>query len=223
MSLESLPIIPVALATLPSLLTLTLICRMDFRKWVLAILGGGGWLLALIARLGILALISKTVKEYLVFGLISSILAGFFEESARYFLIKHVFKRNELLEFKHLASFGLGWGFIEAVLTYVPQALYASYVLQANWLSLAPGAIERNIAILLHVALTFLMAYVVRGKKLALIFTPITLHAFSNIYAISMFSFVKNVWLTELLVALVLAPTSVIIILTTMPKKSVVS
>jgi len=223
LSSESLLIIPIVLAVLPSLLTLVLICRVDFRKWVLAILGGGGWFIALIGRLGLLAFISKTVKEYLATGLSSSILAGLFEETARYLLIKHVFRKNEVWSSKHLASFGLGWGLIEAILIYVSQALYLGYVLQVEWFNLIPGAIERNIAVLFHVALTFLMAYIIRKGKFILILVPITLHAVSNIYVVTVFNFVKNLWFTELLILLALVPISAIIILATAPKKHVVS
>lgn len=223
MSSESLLIIPVVLAILPSLLTLALLCKVDFRKWVLAILGGGGWFIALIARLGLLAFISKTVKEYLIAELSSSILAGLFEETARYFLIKHVFRKNEVWSSKHLTSFGLGWGLIEAILIYVSQALYLGYVLQVEWFNLIPGAIERNIAVLFHVALTFLIAYIIRKGKFILILVPITLHAVSNIYAVLVFNFVKNPWLTELLILLLLVPISVAIILATMPRKFAVS
>ena len=223
MSSESLLIIPVVLAILPSLLTLALLCKVDFRKWVLAILGGGGWFIALIARLGLLAFISKTVEEYLVAGLSSSILAGLFEETVRYLLIKHVFRKNEVWSSKHLASFGLGWGLIEAILIYVSQALYLGYVLQVEWFNLVPGAIERNIAVLFHVALTFLIAYIIRRGKFMFILVPITLHAVSNIYAVLVFNFVKNPWFTELLILLVLVPVSAIIILATAPKKHVVS
>ena len=219
MSLETLPIIPVVIAILPSLLMLALICKVNFRRWVLAVLGGGGWFIALIVRLGVLAFISKAIREYLVIGFFSSILAGLFEETTRYFLIKYFLKEEEKFSPKHLASFGLGWGFIEAVLIYVSQALYLGYVFQVEWFKLIPGAIERNIAILFHVSLTFLVAYVVRRRKPMFILAPITLHAISNIYAVSVVNFIKDPWLTELLILLVLVPVSVVTILATIPKK----
>jgi len=223
LSTVALLIIPVALAILPSLLTLAFLSKIDFRKWVLVLLGGGGWFVALVARLGIIAFISKTLKEYLIVGAISSVLAGFFEESTRYFLIKYAVRERERWSFKHLASFGLGWGFIEAVTIYVSQALYIGIVLHVEWFNLIPGAIERNVAILFHVALTFLVAYIVRKEKSMLILVPMTLHAISNIYAVVVFSFIRNPWLTEFFVSLVLIPVSVTIILATVPRRSISS
>ena len=222
MSSEILLIIPVALAIAPSLLTLIFLCKTDFRKWILALIGGGGWFIALIARLGILALISKTIKEFLIVSVVSSVLAGIFEESTRYFIIKHIIREDELWSSKHLASLGLGWGFIEALMIYVSQALFAGFVLQVSWLSLIPGAIERNVAVFFHVALTFLVAYIVRRENVALMIAPITLHAVSNIYAVLVFNYVRNVWITEAFISFAIIPISALVILTTIPKRHVV-
>jgi len=205
-------IIPLALAMLPSLLILAFTSKMKTKLLLTAIMGGGGWFIALIARMPILVLFSKGFQEnYVIVAVASSILAGVFEEPARYLLLKHVLKGGGNVDVNALVSFGLGWGLMEALVIYVFQAAYAGLALNIDWVKLVPGALERNIATLCHVALSFIVAYVII-KGLRLIFIPISLHALANLYATFLLQITENPWLIEGFLALALTPTSIALI-----------
>ena|GEM_PF-5269461 len=77
---------------------------------------------------------------------------------------------------------------------------------------LLPSAIERNIATLFHIALTFIAAWVlVKGVKYIMI--SISLHALANIHANLMLQVTKDPWIIEGFIGLLLVPLSVILIL----------
>jgi len=212
LSLSILLIIPLALAILPSLLILVFISKVKTKLLLTAIMGGGGWFIALIARMPVLALFSRGFQgNYVIVTVASSILAGVFEEPTRYLLLKHVFRGRRNLDINALVSFGLGWGLTEAIIIYVFQAAYIGFALNIDWVKLVPGALERNIATLFHVALTFIAAYVII-KGLKLIVIPISLHALANLYATFLLQITKNPWLIEGFLALALIPTSIALI-----------
>ncbi len=212
MALNMLLIIPLALAILPSLLVLVFTSKMKPRLLLTAIMGGGGWFIALIARMPILALVSRGFQgNYVIVAVASSILAGVFEEPTRYFLLKHVLRGRENLDINALVSFGLGWGLTEALIIYVFQAAYVGLALNIDWVKLVPGALERNMATLFHVALTFIAAYVII-KGLKLIVVPISLHALANLYAVFLLQVTRNPWFIEGFLALALIPASIALI-----------
>jgi len=214
-------IIPLALAILPSLLALAFISKMKFKLLLTAIIGGGGWFIALIARMPLLALISRYFQgDYVAVAAASSILAGVFEEPARYFLLKHVLKGKENVNVNTLVSFGLGWGLTEALIIYVFQAAYVGLALNVDWVRLVPGALERNIATLFHIALTFVAVYVII-KGLRFITVPISLHALANLYAVFLLQLTKNPWIIEGFLALALIPASIALIV--FSRKTIVS
>ena len=207
-----LPLIPVILALAPAFIVLAINSKSDFRKWLIALIAGGGWFVALIARLPFLTLTTKWFQgNYVFIALSSSILAGMFEEPVRFVLLKYVSKEIKLGT-RELISFGLGWGLVEALIIYVLQAIFLQYGLGAEWYKLLPGAIERNIATLFHTALTFIAAWVlVKGVKYIMI--PISLHALANIYATLMLQVTKDPWIIEGFIGLLFVPLSVILIL----------
>jgi len=207
-----LPLIPVILALVPAFIVLAINSKSDFRKWLIALIAGGGWFVALIARLPFLTLTTKWFQgNYVFIALSSSILAGMFEEPVRFVLLKYVSKEIKL-GLRELISFGLGWGLVEALIIYVLQAIFLQYGLGAEWYKLLPGAIERNIATLFHTALTFIAAWVlVKGIKYIMI--PISLHALANIYATLMLQVTKDPWIIEGFIGLLFVPLSLILIL----------
>ena len=207
-----LPPLPVIIALAPAFTVLAINSKSDFRKWLIALIAGGGWFVALIARLPLLTFIARWFQENYVFiTLSSSILAGVFEEPVRFVLLKYVSKEIKL-GLRELISFGLGWGLVEALIIYVFQAIFLQYGLGVEWFKLLPGAIERNIAALFHTALTFIAAWVlVKGVKYIMI--PISLHALANIYATLMLQVTKDLWIIEGFIGLLFVPLSVILIL----------
>ena len=207
-----LPLIPVILALVPAFIVLAINSKSDFRKWLIALIAGGGWFVALIARLPFLTLTTKWFQgNYVFIALSSSILAGMFEEPVRFVLLKYVSKEIKL-GLRELISFGLGWGLVEALIIYVLQAIFLQYGLGVEWYKLLPGAIERNIAALFHTALTFIAAWVlVKGIKYIMI--PISLHALANIYATLMLQVTKDPWIIEGFIGLLFVPLSLILIL----------
>jgi uncharacterized membrane protein YhfC len=81
---------------------------------------------------------------------LASLLAGVFEESVRYLVA-----RGLRVSRRGAVCLGLGWGLTEALLIYaVPSVALLLSGIQKNPWSLTPGAVERNAAIVLHVALS---------------------------------------------------------------------
>ena len=100
-----LPLIPVILALAPAFIVLAINSKSDFRKWLIALIAGGGWFVALIARLPFLTLTTKWFQgNYVFIALSSSILAGVFEEPVRFVLLKYVSRKLswELENLSHL-------------------------------------------------------------------------------------------------------------------------
>ena len=207
-----LSLIPATLALMPAFIVLAISSKSDFQKWLIALIAGGGWFVALIARLPFLTLTAKLFQgNYVFIALSSSILAGVFEEPVRFALLKYVSKEIKL-GLRELISFGLGWGLVEALIIYVFQAIFLQYGLGVEWFKLLSGAIERNIATLFHTALTFIAAWVlVKGLKYIMI--PVSLHALANIYANLMLQVTKDPWIIEGFIGLLFVPLSVILIL----------
>jgi len=212
MVLSVLPLIPIFLALTPALTALAINSKGDLQKWLIALIAGGGWFVALIARLPLLTLITKLFqKSYIIVVASSSLLAGIFEEPVRFLLLKYISKEIKLGA-RELISFGLGWGLVEALIIYVFQAIFMQYGLGAKWFNLLPGAVERNIATLFHIALTFTVAWVL-VKEVKYIMLPISLHAMANIYAASLLWIVKDPWIIEGLIGFLIVPLSIVAIL----------
>jgi hypothetical protein len=176
--------------------------------WLFFAIGAIGWTVALFARLPILDVINNLGSITLIFT-IASLLAGIFEEGTRYILIhgiKYATKRFKTFEinWKHVLAFGLGWGFIEALLLYAVNIISAVYVQEYNisFFDVLPGAVERNSAVIFHVAVTFI-AYkaVISRIKLKIVFVALamTLHfAFNFIAGMLAYALGLSVWYIEI-------------------------
>ncbi|MCP8314758.1 MAG: YhfC family intramembrane metalloprotease, partial [archaeon] len=126
----------------------------------------------------------------------ASLLAGLFEEGIRYICIKKASFTRE--DHRHVLSFGLGWGFLEAVLMYALSVLVVLVLMpELTFMEFLPGAIERNTAVLLHSAMSFLVLCALSMKRFLIL--AIGLHAIVDMIAVSIYYyvFIGEVWLVE--------------------------
>ena len=209
--------IPILLAILPGLIALMLIAKKKFKLWLDACLGGGGWLLALVLRLPILQFSAKTLNPTHL-SLLAAFMAGIFEETFRYLVLKYrLFSKGNPCE--TVLSVGLGWGLTEAFLIYALQVPLSYTVTGYDWTVYLPGAFERNIAIILHVALTFIIAYSLISN-IKYVVLAIFLHGAVNSLIIPILYVTKDPWIIELILALITVPIATCIIMVLKPKIS---
>jgi uncharacterized membrane protein YhfC len=215
-SLEAvLPVIliGIGLAIGPALAVAVYVARSHRALWVAFLWGWAGWLIALVLRLipvqipQVLFLhqIQTDVTAALLFGFYASALAGLFEEGIRYFFLRRPALRASG---KTILSFGLGWGLGEAIILFVPALALLPLVPgpAPSTLAILPGALERNLAIIAHVALTFIVLHAVAGRR-GLLVLAIGLHFALNAAALSILILTADVWLTELAIAAVVVVT----------------
>ncbi len=142
---------------------------------------------------------------YVAIG-VNSLFAGLFEEGIRYGLVKKI--RRTRVDFRHVLSFGLGWGFGEAVLMYAIAIVSATYF-QELFIPLSSvllGALERTITMVIHVGLTFLIFRAMTAPRV--LFVAIGAHFVVNFLGVSLYFLTGNVWTTyvvALAVAIILA------------------
>ncbi len=188
---SSLSWISVLLSIIPVLIISFYFARFKKKYWTAFMIGCAGWFIALFLRQQIFPFIYQ-IPYYIIILFLSSLLAGVFEEVIRYLLLKHIksAKKNPLM-------FGLGWGLFEALLIYA--FTIGSYILlnQPVLLSVSLlGAFERNIAILLHVALSFIVFKALKNIKY--LYLGIGLHAVVNFLATFLYFIIGlNALLTE--------------------------
>ncbi|MEM4471735.1 MAG: YhfC family glutamic-type intramembrane protease, partial [Zestosphaera sp.] len=142
----------ILVALLPGLSTLAYFIKTKKTNLVLLLLGGGGWLIALLARTPILYALSNTIERtaYLV---VASYSAGLFEESMRYLVLKTPLSKKST---EDAVALGLSWGLTEALFIYVlPITIYTP--VGYSLLELLPGALERNIALLGHIVFSLIV------------------------------------------------------------------
>ena len=104
-------------------------------------------------------------------------------------------------------SLGLGWGFGEAVLIYAVAIVSAIYLQGCSipFSSLMLGAMERNITMVLHVGLTFVILRALTSLKFLLV--AMGAHVMIDFVVVSLALLTKNVWATyvaALVIALIL-------------------
>jgi uncharacterized membrane protein YhfC len=153
---------------------------------------------------------------------VSSLSAGVFEEGFRYVLMR--ISPGVIKTPRHVLSLGLGWGFMEAFLlagvSYLSIiALFAVLPLLAPFLppevefatSLLAGGVERNSAIVVHVALSVFVAVALWYAERKWLWSAMLLHfAFNFIVVCALYGLVYPIlgttplglWLIEGLVAL---------------------
>jgi uncharacterized membrane protein YhfC len=206
MSEFPLPLIWVGvfIALVPAFGFFAYLARWRRSLWISFDVGAAGWTAALLLRAPILQILGGAffrnwivsfgaVATYISIG-ISSLLAGLFEEGIRYGLVKKIqlFRRDS----KHILSMGLGWGFGEALLIYAVNIVFAVY-LKGQTIpisSLMLGALERNVAIALHVGLTFVIWTAVNDSRFLLV--AIGIHFLIDFVGVSLFTWTKNIWTT---------------------------
>lgn len=199
MASDPVPVVAALALALGPFLILTAAKVRGGAAWKAFVFGIAGWALALVLRIVPLQLpvaflgeaLLTDVAILLAFGAFASLLAGIFEEGIRYGLMRRVKSlRTTIL------AFGLGWGIGEALLIYVPAIATLWVMGQAPpFLEMLPGAIERNLAIALHVSLAFIIAASLKNRKLLVL--AIFLHFFANVVAITTATVTENVWLAE--------------------------
>jgi len=190
-------IIPIMIALIPCLIALIILCRTSFNYWLSAILGGSGWFIALLIRAPILAYFQNLGFHGIV---MSSIMAGVFEESIRYFITWY--KNLRKIDLRSSISIGLGWGLTEAVIIYALQVPVASITRGYEWTAFIPGAIERNIAIVFHLSMTLLLLVAIVRRFKLLLLIAIFLHVLLNVVGVFTMLMLGNPWITECIIAL---------------------
>jgi len=176
-------------------------------------LGFAGWVAALLARLPLLQvplwLYGEGVAVAPLYLVYASLLAGVFEEGVRFLAVWKVdFVRSD---WRSLLSFGLGWGLVEALLLYALSAWVAVYVFRVGvgFEELLAGAVERNLAVLIHVSLSFVVFRALARRMWLLV--AVAVHALVDVAAtFSLRVFGLGLWGTEGVVALCAAFTAML-------------
>jgi len=188
------------------------IYKADFKGelWIVFILGGVIWFLALIARTPLL-LLQSLFPLKLAYYAYAAILAGLFEELFRYFFMKKWEKCRKSKT--HVLSMGLGWGFLEALIIYVFSIILIAIFLDLGtsiselpsytsplefFISGLAGAFERWVATLLHVSLTFLVFQALKRKLY--LYLAIAIHAAVDFVAVTVAYLTQNIIVTELVI-----------------------
>jgi uncharacterized membrane protein YhfC len=193
----------ILVALLPCLVAAVYFARENKHAWICFLVGGTGWLGALILRLLPLQfpilIVGQSIATTLLYLAYSSILAGIFEEGIRYLFLCRI--RYIQKSLKCGLSFGLGWGFVEAVVVYAVSILAASMMGSGyHFAGLLPGALERNIAIVAHVSYTLIVLKALKSKKFLLV--AIVFHAVVDFFASVMtYSLQLPVWSVEGVIA----------------------
>jgi uncharacterized membrane protein YhfC len=166
----------VLVALVPSLILFIFIAKKRKLMWLAFILGSFGWIVSFYARLPVLLILPRIVGSGILFFVITALLAGVFEEGLKFGFVKKI--KFLSVYWKHVFSFGLGWGIVEAIIVITTGVLAALYIQMYGISSnLLVSAIERNFAILFHVAMAFIIYNAVTSSKLSLVFIAMTIHA----------------------------------------------
>ena len=191
--------IAILIALAPSLLLFVYFAKKR-AMWLAFVLGGLGWLAALLLRLLPLqippSVYGPVVISNITYLAYSTFLAGVFEEGTRYVLFRKI--KRIRVDWRHVLCFGLGWGFGEALLLYAAAIVSAVYLsrLQLTFLDMLPGAIERNLTVALHIGWTFIVFKALAERKF--VFVAIALHAAIDFIAVTAFQiFGLGMWYVE--------------------------
>ncbi len=189
----------ILISVVPGIIALTYVLHYRRVGWLLPVLGGGGWLIALLVRTPLLY-VSASVLERSTYLVIASYMAGVFEEPVRYVILRSSAAKGDRLG--SAIALGLGWGLAEALLLYVIPVLAYSQT-QYSYLDLMPGAVERNVAITAHVIFSVLVMRSLSDLKYLLL--AVIAHGTLNVVGVAALELTGNVWLTEALLALIVA------------------
>ena len=205
-------IVPLLIALGPGLAYLTYAARLSLKYWVVALIGGAGWFLAFILRIPVLPLLRKVPLEWRIPAL--ALTAGFLEEGVRYLLLKDRLGRfvgRPRLR-RVIKVFGVGWGLTEALIIFAASAPLVAGLRSASLNTLLAGAVERNSAIILHLGLTFIIGYGILRRNKWFLAMAIILHSTVDFVTGEIALNTHNVWVVELLIALIVLSIAVPVI-----------
>jgi len=202
----------ILIALVPGFALFVYLARGKKSMWLVFCIGAVGWTVALVRAPILNGLGEAFLRNWIrsagtaaapyIATAVNSLFAGLFEEGVRYGLMKRI-KRTRA-DSRHVLSFGLGWGFGEAVLIYAVAIVSAVYLQgrSISFSSLMLGAMERNITMILQVGLTFVIFHAL--TNLRFLFVAIGAHFMIDFVGVSLALLTKNVWPTYV-VALVIA------------------
>ncbi len=164
-------------------------------------------------------------------GIYGGLMAGLFEETGRFLVMKKWLKNK--LEWKEGLAFGLGHGGIEAILIggfgsfqvftmlsimqsgqleklelgkNIPPEIMQSLIelTQQPWYIFLLIGVERMFAMAIHIALSILVIYGIRERKIKYLFYAIGIHALVDFPAAFYQAKILNLWLVEIYLVMVL-------------------
>ena len=190
---------PVVASVLPAFIALAHIARRRLNYWLAALVGGGGWFLALMAR-GPLSTIMDVLGMYNRTTM--ALVSGPIEESVRFLVLRYFISgpTNK----GYALVIGIGWGLAEAIMLFVAQVPIAAS-LGYSWVQLLPGALERNTAILLHTSMAALITLGIMGRvrlKYSILLAMIV-HSTFNLAALHLVQLIGNPWLFEVVLLVI--------------------
>lgn len=200
---EALFAVFVALA--PSFGSFAYLAKAERPLWFAFLIGGAGWFGAAALRTPILTGLASTYGKELVaspaYLALSASMAGVFEEGVRYALMKEVESLRRGI--KSVVSFGLGWGFVEALLVYGVGLIYAVYWAgqSLTFMEALPGALERNLAVAWHLSFTAVIFRAVSSRRF--VAAAMGLHAIADFAVVSFMLSTGNVWYAEGLASII--------------------
>ena len=196
--------IGVLIALVPTLALFVYLAKGKKSMWLGFVIGAVGWIVALV-RVPILQglgeaflrswiLSTGTIAALYISIGVNALFAGLFEEGIRYGLMKNI--QRIRVDSKHILSFGLGWGFGEALLIYAAAVISAVYMQGESlpFTSFLLGALERNITTAVHVGITFVIFRAV--TKLRFLYLAIGIHFIVDFVGVSLMVLTENVWTT---------------------------
>ena len=177
----------VLIALAPAFALFVYVARTRKSMWLAFAFGAAGWTAALYARMPILSGISSIIGSSILIFASASLLAGLFEEGVKYGLMRKI--RYLRIDWKHVLSLGLGWGFMEAVLIYAVNMLAAVYILgyEIPFSDMLVGAVERDFVVIFHVAMTFVIYKAVTSRKLTWVAFAVALHAAVDFISVTLY------------------------------------
>ncbi|MHA1616799.1 MAG: YhfC family glutamic-type intramembrane protease [Candidatus Njordarchaeales archaeon] len=215
----------IVLALLPWLLYFIWYSRLKAKYVKFFLIGGIGWLLALLARTPILMAL-QLMPNQLVQGVIASLLAGIFEECFRFFFIQK-FLGGEFSSGNGI-SFGVGWGVFEIILMHTLNLIVLLVIISLNisipgqeipppdelFIGGLVGVYERIVVTTLHVGLTLVIIHAIKNRLW--LYFAITYHFLVDFVAVTMAitleTTLANLWLIEGVITLLVIILYVIIL-----------
>lgn len=199
------------MALVPAFVLFVYLARGKGAMWLVVLIGSVGWTVAYV-RVPILQWLGQAflnswirstgtqIAPYVTIA-VNALFAGLFEEGIRYGLVKSIQRTRS--DLGRIFSFGLGWGFAEALVIYaLPIVLPAYFGGGSISLSnLLLGAVERNMAIVIHLGLTFIIFRAT--TNVAFLFAAIGTHFAVNFVGLSLYTLTGNVWVTYVITLVV--------------------